>query len=166
MHTAIFEYISRHSQTPLSHDEVELIKASWVMKKLKKKHFLLQRGDVCQYTGFIVKGAMRQYSVDVQGTGTEAALARPSALVVLTARGDNGSDLFHIGESSTAGYRLFMFGLPPATVDALGRTPVRMSYVMDPGGPPVTFAVDFTVTEGEGRDPTGPGRFADCLKAL
>jgi len=82
MHTALFEYISRYSNTPLSDDEVELIKAAGTMKKLKKKQLFLQRGDVCQYTGFILKGAMRQYSVDEKGAEHTVQLATENWWVV------------------------------------------------------------------------------------
>lgn len=82
MHTSLFEYISRYSQTPLSNDDTELIQSSWIMKKVKKKQLFLQRGDVCQYTGFILKGAMRQYSVDDKGVEHTVQLATENWWVV------------------------------------------------------------------------------------
>ncbi len=36
-------------------------------KKLRKRQFFLEEGKICQYTGFILKGATRQYSVDDNG---------------------------------------------------------------------------------------------------
>src|SRR5688572_20974020 len=67
MHSSLIEYISRHSQIPLSNDDTKFIESLWIKKKLKRKQLFLKRGDVCQYTGFILKGAMRQYSVDNKG---------------------------------------------------------------------------------------------------
>lgn len=34
---------------------------------MRKKQYFLQEGEVCKFMGFIVKGAMRQYSVDDKG---------------------------------------------------------------------------------------------------
>ncbi|MEJ7768811.1 MAG: Crp/Fnr family transcriptional regulator [Chitinophagaceae bacterium] len=36
-------------------------------KKLAKQQFLLQEGDICRYTAFVVKGMLRTYSVDEKG---------------------------------------------------------------------------------------------------
>jgi CRP-like cAMP-binding protein len=36
-------------------------------KKLRKKQYLLQEGDVCKYIAFVEKGALREYSVDENG---------------------------------------------------------------------------------------------------
>ncbi|HEY1202245.1 MAG TPA: cyclic nucleotide-binding domain-containing protein, partial [Niastella sp.] len=35
--------------------------------RLRKRQFLLQEGELCRYFAFIVKGAMRMYSVDEKG---------------------------------------------------------------------------------------------------
>lgn len=67
MHQNLINYINRHAVTPLTSDEETLIVGSFQPKKLRKKQYFLQEGDVCKHTGFIVKGAMRQYSVDDKG---------------------------------------------------------------------------------------------------
>lgn len=36
-------------------------------KKLKKKQFLLQEGDVCRHSAFVVEGCLRGYTVDGNG---------------------------------------------------------------------------------------------------
>lgn len=36
-------------------------------KKLKKKQFLLQEGDVCRHSAFVVEGCLRGYTVDSNG---------------------------------------------------------------------------------------------------
>ncbi|MCF6406928.1 Crp/Fnr family transcriptional regulator [Chitinophaga filiformis] len=41
---------------------------AFTFKRLRRKQYLLQEGDVCKFYGFILKGAMRQYSVDARGT--------------------------------------------------------------------------------------------------
>ncbi|HTF06412.1 MAG TPA: Crp/Fnr family transcriptional regulator [Bacteroidia bacterium] len=67
MHDSLLKYISSYSTTPLTSSDVELIKNRFVPKKIRKKQYFLQAGEVCKYSGFVVKGAMRQYSVDDKG---------------------------------------------------------------------------------------------------
>jgi len=67
MHESFINYIRSHSSTSLSEGEIEVIKKAFIPKKLKKRQFFLQEGEICKYYGFIVKGSMRQYSVDENG---------------------------------------------------------------------------------------------------
>jgi len=67
MHEKLLAYISQHSSSALTSEEEALIKLAFQSKKLRKKQYFLQEGDVCKHVGFIVKGAMRQYSVDEKG---------------------------------------------------------------------------------------------------
>ncbi len=48
----------------LSPEEQEQIKAYLTPKKLRKKQYLLQDGDVCKTIAFVEKGALREYSLD------------------------------------------------------------------------------------------------------
>ena len=67
MHEPLINYIKNHSVTPLTENDEEVIKNTFIPKKIRKRQYFLQEGEVCQYMGFIVKGAMRQYSVDEKG---------------------------------------------------------------------------------------------------
>ena len=67
MHQQLFNYINSHSTLALTSIEEEWIKAAFQPKKLRKKQYFLQEGNVCKYTAFVVKGAMRQYTVDEKG---------------------------------------------------------------------------------------------------
>ncbi|OQP62265.1 Crp/Fnr family transcriptional regulator [Niastella populi] len=60
-------YITRLSTTPLSEEQWKQITATMRLKLFRKKQYFLQEGDICKYFGFIVNGAMRQYSVDDKG---------------------------------------------------------------------------------------------------
>ena len=51
----------------LSEDELTLYKTFFTQKKLRKRQFLLQEGDVCKYTAFVEKGLLRSYTVDEKG---------------------------------------------------------------------------------------------------
>jgi CRP-like cAMP-binding protein len=67
MHAALHEFIKGYSTTPLSVTELEAIDRAFVPKRIRKRQFLHQEGEVCGSVAFIVKGAMRQYSVDNNG---------------------------------------------------------------------------------------------------
>ncbi|MEP7168635.1 MAG: Crp/Fnr family transcriptional regulator [Bacteroidota bacterium] len=67
MHEFLFKYINSYASVRLTDSEMELIKKAFVLKKIRKKQYLLQEGEVCKYFAFIVKGAVRQYSVDDKG---------------------------------------------------------------------------------------------------
>jgi len=68
MHDIFFSYVNQHSKYPLTKGEEALITAAFQIKKLRKKQYFLQEGDVCRHTGFVVKGALRQFSVDDKGS--------------------------------------------------------------------------------------------------
>jgi CRP-like cAMP-binding protein len=68
MHQTIITYINKHNIEPLTKEEELLVLSSFQLKKLRKKQYFLQEGEVCKYAGFILKGAMRQYRVDENGT--------------------------------------------------------------------------------------------------
>lgn len=60
-------YIHRYSTSPLSKEDCEVVKSYFIQKKLRKRQYFLQEGEVCKYFAFIVKGATRQYLVDEKG---------------------------------------------------------------------------------------------------
>jgi CRP-like cAMP-binding protein len=62
------QYINNYTSATLSVGDFRVIRSAFVPKKLKKKQFFLQEGDICKYFAFIVKGAMRQYLVTDRGT--------------------------------------------------------------------------------------------------
>ncbi|TDS12279.1 CRP-like cAMP-binding protein [Sphingobacterium paludis] len=67
MYKPLFDYIERYSDSSLSSEEKEQIESLLVPKKLRKKQYFLEEGNVCLYTGFILKGAIRQFSIDSHG---------------------------------------------------------------------------------------------------
>ena len=58
-------YVIRH--VDVSDDEFALIESVARPKKLRKRQYLLQEGDICHHHCFIAKGLMRIYSVDDKG---------------------------------------------------------------------------------------------------
>jgi CRP-like cAMP-binding protein len=67
MHEAFFDYLKKFISVPILEEEKALLKQAFVPFKLRKRQYLLQEGDHCRYFAFIVKGSMRQYSVDDKG---------------------------------------------------------------------------------------------------
>ncbi|RYG51072.1 MAG: Crp/Fnr family transcriptional regulator [Chitinophagaceae bacterium] len=51
----------------LTDEEFEICKTLFQPKKLRKKQYLLQEGDVCKYTAFVEKGILRSYTIDQKG---------------------------------------------------------------------------------------------------
>lgn len=56
-----------NEKATLSSGEAERIRSFAVIKKLRKRQYLLQEGDVWKYDAFITKGCIRTYSVDDKG---------------------------------------------------------------------------------------------------
>jgi CRP-like cAMP-binding protein len=52
----------------ISDEEFEFCKTLFLPKKLRKRQYLLQEGDVCKYNAFVSKGLLRSYTVDNKGT--------------------------------------------------------------------------------------------------
>jgi CRP-like cAMP-binding protein len=67
VHESLITYIKKHSVTPLTEAEIETIIDVFVPKKLRKRQYFLQEGDICKYWAFLVRGAMRHYSIDDKG---------------------------------------------------------------------------------------------------
>jgi CRP-like cAMP-binding protein len=51
----------------ISKQDFEFCKTLFIPKKLRKRQYLLQEGDVCRYTAFVEKGMLRTYTVDEKG---------------------------------------------------------------------------------------------------
>jgi CRP-like cAMP-binding protein len=62
LHTKVNETIS------ITEEEFNYCKSLFLPKKLRKKQYLLQEGDVCKYTAFVERGILRTYTVDQKGT--------------------------------------------------------------------------------------------------
>jgi CRP-like cAMP-binding protein len=55
------------SKIELSGDEFALVKTFFKPKKLRKKQYLLQEGEICKRLSFVEKGSLYSYSTDVKG---------------------------------------------------------------------------------------------------
>jgi CRP-like cAMP-binding protein len=56
-----------NERVPLTQEEQSTIESHLTPKKLRKKQFLLQEGDVCKVIAFVEEGALRSYFIDDKG---------------------------------------------------------------------------------------------------
>jgi len=61
----IIEYFSKI--LPLDTDEIEAVKTAFIERKIKRRQFILQEGEVCKLNTFVVEGCFRMYFVDEKG---------------------------------------------------------------------------------------------------
>ena len=61
-------YSKLHSIIAVSDEEFNYCKTLFLPKKLLKKQFLLQNGEVCRHQAFVEVGMLRSYTIDEKGT--------------------------------------------------------------------------------------------------
>jgi CRP-like cAMP-binding protein len=67
MHKIFIDYINSKIGSQLTKADENLLIQTFVPKKLRRHQYLLQEGEVCKFAGFVVNGALKQYSVDKTG---------------------------------------------------------------------------------------------------
>ena len=65
MFEVLFQKIEEKVQ--LTEDEKQLCKSFFTPKKLRKRQYILQEGDVNKYVAFVEKGLLRSYTIDEKG---------------------------------------------------------------------------------------------------
>ena len=61
----IIKYFSK--LLPLYPEEIEAIKKVFIGRRIKRRQFILQEGDICKFNTFVVEGCFRMYFVDENG---------------------------------------------------------------------------------------------------
>ncbi|MDF7815883.1 Crp/Fnr family transcriptional regulator [Hymenobacter sp. YC55] len=64
---ALRTHIENYTSTTLSDNDFALVAAAFTPKRLRRRQYLLQEGEVCKYFAFVLEGALRQYSVNNKG---------------------------------------------------------------------------------------------------
>jgi CRP-like cAMP-binding protein len=66
----MFENLASYltSKAGLTSEELRAVEKAVVPKKIRKRQYLLQEGDVSRYNAFVVKGCLRLYQVGKDGT--------------------------------------------------------------------------------------------------
>jgi len=52
----------------ITEKEEEICRSLFIPKKLRKRQYLLQQGDISKYTAFVEKGLLRAYTIDDKGS--------------------------------------------------------------------------------------------------
>jgi CRP-like cAMP-binding protein len=65
MYDLFFEHFNK--TVPLTDEEQALIQGYLTVKKIRKRQYLLQEGDVCKSVAFVEQGALRAYTLDENG---------------------------------------------------------------------------------------------------
>ncbi len=60
-------YKKINEKTTLTPEQFELCRPFFTTKKLRKRQFILNEGDVCKYNIFITRGLLRSYTIDDKG---------------------------------------------------------------------------------------------------
>lgn len=89
-HWELFRYIRNLSGITLNEQERTLIVETIRSKKLRKRQYFLQEGDVCKYIAFIVKGATRMFSINERGMESILAFGLEHSWVADPASFSNG----------------------------------------------------------------------------
>ena len=65
----MFNLLREHidKRVHLTDEEFEIISKFFISKKLRKKQFLLNEGEVCMHIGFVNSGCLREYTIDNKG---------------------------------------------------------------------------------------------------
>jgi CRP-like cAMP-binding protein len=65
MHEQLVDSLAR--KVKFTAQDIELLKPYFIPKKIRKRQYLLNAGDVCQYLTFVEKGMLRSFMVDDEG---------------------------------------------------------------------------------------------------
>lgn len=65
MINVLFAHIEK--KVSLSQHDRDTIQTFFIEKRLRKRQYLLQEGDVCKYMAFVAKGLLRTYNIDEKG---------------------------------------------------------------------------------------------------
>lgn len=65
VYKTIIDYVSNYIN--LDNSEIETFKSLTGYKKLRKRQFLVEQGEVCRYENFVINGCLRCYYVDREG---------------------------------------------------------------------------------------------------
>nr|WP_315398403.1 Crp/Fnr family transcriptional regulator [uncultured Sphingobacterium sp.] len=75
VYNSLFNYFRNYTKFVLSPLDQTLIRAAFKLKKVRRRQFLVQEGDVCKYICYVISGALRIYSVNERGQEAVVAFA-------------------------------------------------------------------------------------------
>ncbi len=95
---------------PLDEGETSVVEEFFKERRVKRRQFILQEGDVCKYNTFVVEGCFRMYFVDEKGKEHNLQFAIENWWI-----GDIGS--FHSEEPS----KLYVEAIENSTILQIGK---------------------------------------------
>ncbi len=63
----LIHHINSRIDNQLTQSDINLLSEVFHAKKLRKHQYLIQSGDVCKIAAFVVKGALKKYTIDNSG---------------------------------------------------------------------------------------------------
>jgi CRP-like cAMP-binding protein len=63
----LIEHINSKIDNKLAESDIGLLSEVFHLKKIRKHQYLIQSGDVCKIAAFVVKGALKKYTIDDTG---------------------------------------------------------------------------------------------------
>ena len=117
------EALCAHFVRYLALDEAErtTLKESSRVRRLRRRGFLLQEGEVCRSYAYVVEGCLRMYEMDEKGVEHNLQFAQENEWIV-----DIGS--FHAEKPSS----LFIEAMEPSTVVCIEHTDLLKLYTDHP----------------------------------
>lgn len=61
----LIEYFNKF--IPLTKEELAFVENVFIERRIKRRQFILQEGDICNHNTFVVEGCFRMYTVDENG---------------------------------------------------------------------------------------------------
>ena len=61
----VIDYLQ--SILPLNEEENYIVEKAFMKRQVKRRHFILQEGDICEHHTFVAKGCFRMFMVDEKG---------------------------------------------------------------------------------------------------
>lgn len=62
---ALIEYFNR--MLPLDEEEIAFVENVFKERRIKKRQFILQEGEICKHITYVLEGCFRMYLVDPNG---------------------------------------------------------------------------------------------------
>lgn len=115
----LIEYFNRI--LPLNEDEKSVLETVFKQRRVKRRQFILQEGDVCKLNTFVIEGCFKMYMVDPNGKEHNLQFAIENWWI-----GDIGS--FHTGQPS----RLYIEAIENSVILQISKDDQLMLFVKHP----------------------------------
>jgi len=110
-----------HNYLSLDEHEQRLLAGRVVERKIKRRQFILQEGDVCRYYTFVVSGCFKMFGIDKKGKEHNIQFAAENDWIA-----DIGS--FHSEKSS----KLYIEAIEPSIVLQIKKSDLLFLYINCP----------------------------------